>query len=214
VKRVEGKVRSVRQQPESGFVQSLVLESGETIAGELFIDCSGLRAVLIEGALTTGFDDWSHWLPCDRALAVPSETVHFTPFTQSTAHTAAGNGAFRCSTARATGTYIRRLHGRRAGGTGPHEPSRRRAARRAAAHQVHHRRRSSAGTATSSPSASPRIPGAAGVDQPASHPSRHLEAAAYFPDRGFDPLVTHEFQPRGGCGSGAHPRLHHPAHTT
>ncbi|WP_422662131.1 tryptophan halogenase family protein [Piscinibacter sp.] len=88
VKRVEGKVLSVQQNADTGFIESLTLDSGEAIAGELFIDCSGLHAVLIEGALKTGFDDWTHWLPCDRALAVPGETVHFTPYTQSPAHTA------------------------------------------------------------------------------------------------------------------------------
>jgi tryptophan halogenase len=87
VRRVEGKVTQVGQDPESGFITSLRTHRDELIEGDLFIDASGLRALLIEGTLHTGFDDWSHWLPCDRALAVPSERVQDPiPHTRATAH--------------------------------------------------------------------------------------------------------------------------------
>jgi len=87
VRRVEGKVNRISQDPESGFITSLSTEREEIVEGDLFIDCSGLRALLIEGALHAGFDDWSHWLPCDRALAVPSERVQDPiPYTRSIAH--------------------------------------------------------------------------------------------------------------------------------
>jgi len=85
VTRIEGKVTEVRQHPETGFIESLKTDRGDEVAGDLFIDCSGLRGLLIEETLKTGFDDWSHWLPCDRAWAAPSapETA-IAPYTRAT----------------------------------------------------------------------------------------------------------------------------------
>ena len=108
VTRVEGRVVDVGLRGEDGFIDSVTLENGTAIAGEFFIDCSGFRGLLIEEALEAGYDSWQHWLPCDRAVAVPCESGDFTPYTRSTAKAAGwqwriplqhrtGNGYVHCS---------------------------------------------------------------------------------------------------------------------
>ncbi len=87
VKRLEGKIREVRQDSVSGNITSLVMDSDTVIPGDLFIDCTGMRGLLIEQTLNTGFEDWNHWLPCDRAVAVQTESTEpARPYTRSIAH--------------------------------------------------------------------------------------------------------------------------------
>jgi tryptophan halogenase len=89
VRRTEGRVKSVALQSDNGFIRALTLESGEEIAADLYIDCSGFRGLLIEDALHTGYEHWNHWLPCDRAAAVPCErTGALSSYTRSTAKAA------------------------------------------------------------------------------------------------------------------------------
>jgi tryptophan halogenase len=109
VLRKEGKVVDVKLRGEDGFIQTLTLESGERIDADFFVDASGFRGLLIEQALHTGYEDWSHWLPCDRAAAVPCASAgELTPYTVSTARSAGwqwriplqhrtGNGYVYCS---------------------------------------------------------------------------------------------------------------------
>jgi tryptophan 7-halogenase len=109
VKRVEGKISRVNLHDQTGFITSLSMEDGQLIEGDLFIDCTGFRALLIEQALKTGYDDWSHWLPMNRAVAMQttSKIEEHVPYTRAMAHdsgwqwriplqTRTGNGIVFC----------------------------------------------------------------------------------------------------------------------
>ena len=89
VVRREGRIVGFEQNAESGYIEAVTLSDGARVAGDFFIDCSGFRGLLIEGAFAAGFDDWSHWLPNNRAAAVPCERAEDpTPYTRSTAREA------------------------------------------------------------------------------------------------------------------------------
>ena len=107
--RIEGKIAEVELDGESGNIAALRLDGDRRIEGDLFIDCTGFRALLIEGALHAGFDDWTHYLPCDSAIAVQTASVRPpVPYTRAIAHDAGwqwriplqhrqGNGIVYCS---------------------------------------------------------------------------------------------------------------------
>ena len=87
VKRIEGKISKVHKHNHNGFIKSVELENGDEYHADFFMDCSGFKGILIEEALLTGYEDWSHYLPADSAIAVPSgKTSPVTPYTKSTAH--------------------------------------------------------------------------------------------------------------------------------
>ncbi len=127
VRRTEGRVVRVDLHAETGFIRRLELENGKTVEADFFIDCSGFRALLIGETLGVGYEDWSRWLPCDRALAVPSANAGpLRPFTQSIARRAGwqwriplqhrtGNGHVFCSSHmsedEATATLLSNLEG-------------------------------------------------------------------------------------------------------
>jgi len=126
--RREGKVVRVNLDQENGHIKDVALESGEKIPGDLFIDCSGFRALLIGKALKVKYQDWSNWLPCNRAVAVGCEkTDPLRPYTKATAHEAgwqwriplqsrSGNGHVFCDTFidsdAATETLLKNLDGK------------------------------------------------------------------------------------------------------
>ncbi|WP_445190978.1 tryptophan halogenase family protein [Sphingomonas sp. Tas61C01] len=107
--RIEGKIAQVERDPQSGDIAALVLQSGERVEGDLFIDCTGFRGLLIEETLAAGYDDWSHWLPTNSALAMQTESTRpAVPYTRAIAHDAGwrwqiplqhrvGNGLVYCS---------------------------------------------------------------------------------------------------------------------
>ena len=89
VERIEGRIVGAERDPESGHVAAIALEDGRRVEGQLFVDCSGFRSLLLGEALGAKFEDWSRWLPCDRAIAVPSERSEpLLPYTRATARPA------------------------------------------------------------------------------------------------------------------------------
>jgi tryptophan 7-halogenase len=89
VHRIEGQVSEVSRDPTTGDLVTLTLKSGEQVTGDFFIDCSGFRSLLLGSVMGVAWQDWNHWLPCDRALAVPCNRVGaLMPYTRSTARTA------------------------------------------------------------------------------------------------------------------------------
>jgi tryptophan halogenase len=195
VKRTEGKIVEVKQRPSDGFIEAVELEGGKRIAGDFFVDCSGFRGLLIEQTLKTGYEDWSHWLPCDRALAVPCDSVApLTPYTRSTARS--GRLAVAHPVAASDGQRLRLfqpVHQRRRGGRHPDGEPGRSSARRTPAAEVHDRPpQAGLEQERRGPGPGQRLHGAAGVDEHSPDP-----------DRGDAPdLPAADPQPRPGGGRG------------
>ena len=180
----------------TGTSTSVTLADGRSIEGELFIDCSGFRGLLIEEKLGTGYEDWSHWLPCDRAVAVPMPLCRAARPSPARPRTApAGSGASRCSTGWATATSIR---ARISATTTP---------RRCCSPTSRASRSPSRGTCPSPPAAA-SWPGtrnvvslglSSGFIEPLESTSIHLiqsgiaKLLALFPDRRFNPVERDEY---------------------
>ncbi len=89
VSRIEGLIGDVEQNSESGLIEALALQDGQRIEGDLFIDCTGFRGMMIEGVYEAGYQDWSQWLPVNRAVAVACRRDGDPePYTRSTARDA------------------------------------------------------------------------------------------------------------------------------
>ena len=196
VVRHEGKVASVHRVGDSGLIETVTLEDGRAFEADLWMDCSGFRGLLIEDALHAGYEDWTHWLPCDRAFAVPcAHAQGFTPYTRSAARAAGwqwriplqhrvGNGYVYCSRHlsddEAAATLLANLDG---------EPL---ADPRPLRFTTGRRRSAWVGNCVA-------IGLSAGFMEPLESTSLHLiqsglqRLLALFPDRDFDPLVAAEF---------------------
>ncbi|MDE1915787.1 MAG: tryptophan 7-halogenase [Sphingomonadales bacterium] len=196
VRRIEGKIAGARLRGQDGFVAAVAMEDGRQIEADLFIDCSGFRGLLIEQTLGTGYEAWSHWLPCDRAVAMPCETSgEPAPYTRSTAQEAGwqwriplqhrtGNGYVFCSsfmeTERAAELLAQRLDGKALG-----DP---RSLRFTTGMRKLHWNRNVVAIGLSS-----------GFLEPLESTSIHLIQAniakliALFPDRDFDPATRDEY---------------------
>lgn len=196
VVRHEGRIAGVERDPRTGHVQSVVTRDGRRLEAELFIDCSGFRGLLIEDAMEAGYEDWSHWLPCDRALAAPTRnTGALSPYTRATARDAGwqwriplqhrtGNGLVYCSAFmtedEARATLLSGLEGELLA-----EP-------RALQFVTGRRRRAWVGNVVA-------LGLASGFLEPLESTSIHLIQAgisrllALFPDRNFDPLLANEY---------------------
>lgn len=196
VVRTEGQVTRVEQDPDSGHIRAIELNRGDRIEGDLFIDCSGFRGLLIEGALKAGYEDWTRWLPCNRAVAVPCDTVEPSiPYTRATALEAGwswriplqhrvGNGYVYSSAFLSDDKAVERLMGRLEG------PAR--AEPRLLRFTTGRRRRQWLGNCVA-------IGLSSGFLEPLESTSIHLIQAAItnlvelFPDTGFDPADADEF---------------------
>lgn len=196
VTRIEGKIADVSLNGETGFVESVTMEDGRVVSAELFVDCSGFRGLLIEGALKTGYEDWTHWLLCDRAVAMPCENAgEPTPYTRSTAREAGwqwriplqhrtGNGYVYCSQFldddKAADLLASRLDGKALGDPRP--------LRFTTGRRKRHWNKNVVAVGLSS-----------GFLEPLESTSIHLIQAniskliALFPDRDFDPATIDEF---------------------
>ena len=212
--RIEGKIVEVKTDPTSGYITALRLDSGADIEGDLFIDCTGFRGLLIGQTLHVGYEDWSHWLYNDSAVAVQTESVRDAwPYTRSIAREAGwqwriplqhrvGNGIVYCSRyirdEQAKQTLLANVEGKvltepRVDQVPPGP------APRALEEEL---RRGRPGQ---------RLHRAAGVDQHPPDPAQHDPADADVPAHRHPAVRHRRVQPADELGDRAHPRFHRPA---
>jgi tryptophan halogenase len=214
VRRIDAKIVKVNLRPEDGFIESWTLDTGATVEGDLFIDCSGFRGLLIEEALHTGYEDWSQWLLCDRAYG-RAERGQRRAAALYRRHRPPAGWRWRIPLQHRWGNgYVyssRHISDEDGPGRAEGSPGRAAAARAAQDRLPSRPPPEGLEQELHRPGPGLGLPGAAGEHQHRPDRDGHREDQALFPNRDFDPGGGRRVQRDVAPGDGARPRLHHPA---